>query len=593
MCGIIGIVGDFPKGTMGSHLREGLAKLEYRGYDSCGIAVANDGKLELRKEVGMVGDVSAAQDWGELDGEFGMAHCRWATTGAVTQENAHPHSDCDNDLVVVHNGIIENYLELKRGLAVTHEFRSDTDSEVAAHLIEDELAKGVTLEEAVRLAVKRMHGSYALLVGRSSEKKLIAVRNESPLIAAIGEGFAIAASDATPVLSHTRDLIFLDDGEIAVLTAGAVQVLKVSDGTAVDKKPTTVDWSAEQAQKGGYADFMLKEIMEQPLAVADALRQDDAAVQDFADDLMLARNVIIIAMGTARHAGLITRYALDSVAGKHAEVMMASEYTYFADRAGKDTIIFAISQSGETADVVVPAKKAKAKGAKIYSLVNVVGSTLDRMSDKRLYINAGPEIAVASTKAFVNQVVVGMLLSFAAAGRLAEGKQLLSQMPLLVKKCIDENDEKARELSKWLAKKHDAYYIARGINFATALEGALKIKEVSYLHAEGMPAGELKHGTIALIEKETPVIVINPSDITRSETLANAVETKARGAFVIGVSDEPDPAYDAFLRVPKASELFYPLLSVVPLQLLAYYTAKERGISPDKPRNLAKSVTVL
>ncbi len=596
MCGIIGIAGRIDGRPLGELLQQGLEKLEYRGYDSCGVAMLGENGVLVRKDVGKVGEVAGVQKFSELDGNSGISHSRWATHGGVTKENAHPHLDCSGRIAIVHNGIIENYQKLRDALQKGgHKFSSQTDSEVIAHVIEEHAKTAAGFEEAFRLALKEMKGSYAVLAISAGEKnRVFAGRNESPLIIGIGKGFTIAASDATPLLEYTRDAYFVEDGEMAVLEGDKRAFKKISDGSSVAKEVEKISWSAEQAQKGGFEDFMLKEIMEQPSAVADALRQDDAVVGEFAADLMAAKDVIIIGMGTARHAGLIIRYALDAVAGKHAEVMMASEYAYFAERdADENTLVLAISQSGETADVLLPAKKAKAKGAKLYSIVNTVGSTLDRLSDKRLYANAGPEIAVASTKAFVNQVVVGMLVAFAAAGKLEEGRRLLSQVPHLVNKAIEENNKKSKALASRIAKQHDAYYIARGINFATALEGALKMKEVSYVHAEGMPAGELKHGTIALIEQGTPVIAINPSDLTHAETLNNVIETKARGAFTIGVSDEKNEAYDEVLLIPKTNELLYPLITVVPLQLLAYYTAKARGLSPDKPRNLAKSVTVL
>lgn len=602
MCGIVGFISLTGKAPAGQILADGLKCLEYRGYDSCGICVLNDGTLTVRKDIGKVSEVSQKEGFASQSGTMGISHNRWATHGGVTQQNAHPHQDCSGNIAVVHNGIIENYQQLRAELqAKGHAFASQTDTEVIPHLIEEELkaasagGQKISFEQAVRNTLNRLHGSYAILAMSALEPhKLVAARHESPLILGVADDAIYAASDAVPFLSKTKKAIFLDDGEMAVLssTGNPIAITQISDGKAVEKQVSEINWSAESASKGGYAHFMLKEILEQPTAVKQALAQDYAAVQKFADGLKKAKNLVIIGMGTARHAGLVARYAMEKLARHHAEVMMASEYSYFADEADADTVILAISQSGETADVLVPAKKAKEKGAKIYSIVNTVGSTLDRISDERLYINAGPEIAVASTKAFTNQVVVGTLVAYAMAGRLQEGRKVLSELPAKISQSIEWNDGNCKRMAQYLKGQQHAYYIGRGINFAIAIESALKMKEISYLHAEGMPAGELKHGTLALVEEGTPVIAINPPDYTYNETLSNAMETKARGALVIGVSTQNNEAYAELIKIPQAEELLYPLLSAVPLQLLAYYTALARGCDIDRPRNLAKAVTV-
>lgn len=596
MCGIVGFISLKGSVQAGAMLADGLKCLEYRGYDSCGICVLNEGTLTVRKDIGKIAEVEEKQGFRKEKGEVSIGHSRWATHGGVTKENAHPHQDCSGNIAVVHNGIIENYQQLRAQLqAQGHQFKGQTDTEVIPHLIEQEMKSGTQFELAVRNVLPKLHGSYAILAMHADEPhKLVAARNESPLILGIAPDALYAASDAVPFLSKTRNAIFLDDGQMAVLssTGKQVTITKIADGSAVENKISQINWSAESASKGGYPHFMLKEINEQPIAVKQALAQDDAKVQKFADELKNAKNLIIIGMGTARHAGLVARYAMEKLARKHAEVMMASEYGYFAQEADSDTVILAISQSGETADVLVPAKKAKENGARIFSIVNVVGSTLDRISDERLYINAGPEIAVASTKAFTNQVVVGTLVAYAMAGRLAEGRKVLGELPAKIAQSIEWNDENCRRIAEYLKGQQHAYYIGRGINFAIAVESALKMKEISYLHAEGMPAGELKHGTLALVEKGTPVVAINPPDYTFQETLSNAMETRARGALVIGVSTKENEAYDELIKMPEADELLYPLLSAVPLQLLAYYTALARGNSIDTPKNLAKSVTV-
>jgi len=591
MCGIIGYVGKRPAGPI---VVEGLKKLEYRGYDSAGVASVKDGKLFVRKDVGKIAEINQKMRLDGVPGETAIGHTRWATTGAVTKENAHPHADCNNEIAVVHNGIIENYQELRKGLeARGHGFRSQTDTEVIAHLLEEEVARGASLEKALVAAAVSLHGSYAILAVSTREPgKIVAVRFESPLVIGLAEDGTFASSDTLPFLEYTRKAVFLGEGEGAVLTGKGAEFFDVKTGRKLAKQPAEVKWMWDGAAKGGYPHFMLKEIMEQPEAVRTAVAQDDSAVQAFAKGLLDAKKVIFSACGTSRYAALVGRYAIEKLADKYCDVMISSEYSYFAGNADKDTLVVAISQSGETADVLDGVRKAKSKGARIFSIVNVVGSTLDRLSDERLYLNCGPEIGVAATKSFSAQLAVLYLVAFAMAGRASEGKKAILKLSGAVGEAIKRNDRKARELAKFLKGRENAYYLARGINFAIALEGALKMKEISYIHAEGMPAGELKHGTLALIEKGTPVVIINPTDYTHGETLSNGLETKARGAFLIGVSDENNEAYDEWVEVPKVEELFYPLACVVPLQLLAYHSAVERGKDPDKPRNLAKSVTV-
>ena len=591
MCGIIGYVGKRPAGPL---LLEGLRKLEYRGYDSAGTASIKDGHLFVRKDVGKIDEINKKIGLDGVPGTIGIGHTRWATTGMVTKENAHPHTDCRGEIAVVHNGIIENYQELRKRLEEKgHAFKSQTDTEVLSHLIEAGMKAGASLEEAVVRAARELKGSYALLAISTKEPgKIVAARLESPLVIGLAKDGTFASSDTVPFLEHTKKAVFLDEGEGAVLFAGGASFFDIKTGNAIKKPITEIKWSSESAVKGGYPHFMLKEIMEEPAVVKSALAQEDRAVNSFAKGILGAKKVVISACGTSRHAALVGRYVIDRLTGKYCDVMMSSEYSYFAGDADKDTLVVAISQSGETADVLDGVRKAKAKGARIFSIVNVVGSTLDRLSDERIYLNCGPEIGVASTKAFLAQLVILYLVAFAMKGRLAEGKKALSSMQGVVQEAIKRNEPKAKALAQKLKARDHVYYLARGINFAIALEGSLKLKEISYIHAEGMPAGELKHGTLALIEKGTPVVVVNPSDYTHGETISNGLETKARGAFLIGVSDAPNEAYDEWMELPKVEELFYPIASIIPLQLLAYYTAVVRGVDPDKPRNLAKSVTV-
>jgi len=609
VCGIIGVLG---KRAAAPLVLSGLKKLEYRGYDSWGIATINN-ELRVEKRVGKIENVSA-RELDALKGVVGLGHTRWATHGGVTKENAHPHLDCAGTIAVVHNGIIENNVELRNALeARGHSFKSQTDTEVVPHLIEEEIVAGSGFVDAVLKVSRKLKGSFALAVLNTREPNtLVGVRNESPLIVGLGEETFFLASDVLAFLNETKRVAYLNDGEIVVAqknnennNGGRVSdgnVIKFAfmnfDGKPVEKKFVEVSWNAESAEKRGYPHYMLKEIMEQPTALRNALNQDFGFVQEFALDLKNA-SVIAIACGTARHAAVVGKHLFDKIAGKQIEVMIASEFSYFAENVPRDAIVLAVSQSGETADVVEGLKKAKARGARVYSIVNVVGSTIARLSDKVIYTNAGPEIGVASTKAFVNQVGVFYFLAHAMAGRLEDGLRDLKQASVLLEKTLLENDARLRALAEIIKLKKDVYFIGRGVNFPIALEGALKMKEVSYVHAEGMPAGELKHGTIALVEKGVPVIVVNPRDYTFFDTVSNAMETKARGAFVVGVSDEKHECYDEFLSLPKAGverngELkpYYLLLEVAPLQLLAYHTAVALGRDPDKPRNLAKAVTV-
>ncbi|MBI3588125.1 glutamine--fructose-6-phosphate transaminase (isomerizing) [Candidatus Micrarchaeota archaeon] len=597
MCGIIGLLKLSQGGApMGALLHEGLKKLEYRGYDSCGIAVLGPGgAISVLKGVGKVGEVNSKLHFDSIDGIAAVAHSRWATHGGVTKQNAHPHLDCTGRLALVHNGIIENFHELREVLALKgHSFSSQTDTEVLSHLIEEELKSGGPTLEALRRALLRIEGSYAIAFLNSSDGPVIyAARKYCPLAVASSPNAMVVASDPAAIIPYSREMAFLNDGEIAVVKGGGYEIFGVEAGKKLPVNVEEIKWAAEDSTKKGFEHFMIKEIHDQPLAVQNALDQDDAELKAFANDLLNAKKVMIPACGTARHAGLIARYAISRLTGKYFDSIIASEYAYFADSEGEGTVLLAISQSGETADLLECVRKVKARGGRVLSIVNVPGSTLARESHRALYVNAGQEIAVASTKAFLCQSAVGILLAYAMAGKLEEGRKSLSQLPALVEKTIEGTEEKCRNLSRRIAASRHAYCIARGINYAIAIEGALKIKEVSYVHAEGMPAGELKHGTLALIEKDTPVIAINPNDYTHAETLNNAIETKARGAYLIGVGDSNNAAYDFHLQIPTPQdELFYPVLSAIPMQLLAYYTGVRKGLDVDKPRNLAKSVTV-
>lgn len=589
MCGVIGYANG---GQAAPAILNALKKLEYRGYDSAGLATISNGHIELEKDIGKLHEVSKNHLLSLIPGQTGIGHVRWATHGGVTKENAHPHLDCTGQIAIAHNGIIENHDKLRSRLSGKHKFVSETDSEVIAHLIEENLKNGTPLETAVQLATREIEGSYALLAISTKEPdRIIAARKESPLIIGIGKEGNFLASDALCFLDKTNEIIYVEDNEIVILTDKEVYLLD-GEGNRVDRKSQIIDFKWDDATKKGHDYFMVKEIFEQPKVLRETIKQDSKAITEAAMDILRSKRVILTASGTSRYAAIIGRYALSKLAGKFSEVIMASELQYFSESIGKNTLVIAVSQSGETADVIQGVKKAKEMGATILSLVNVPGSTLARMSDRVIYLNCGPEIAVAATKSFTSQLAIFYLLAFAAANKLDDGTVKIRAASRLIDKILNENGNRLSQMAQKLKGWDDFYYIARGINYAIAGEGALKLKEVSYIHAEGLPAGELKHGTLALIEEGTPVVAICPHDYTFSETMSNIAETKARGAVVIGISDKPDIIFDHWIKIPPTDEILYPLVSIVPLQLLAYYLAKARGLDPDKPRNLAKSVTV-
>ena len=589
MCGIVGFVGDRKAAPI---LLTALEKLEYRGYDSAGLATVTNSRLWCKKDIGKLAEVREKHQLNKLPGKAGIGHVRWATHGAVTPVNAHPHLDCNQDVAVVHNGIIENYHELRSRLESRHKFISDTDTEVVPHLIEEHMEDGASLEEAVFQVAKELKGSYALMAVSAVEpQKIVATRKESPLVVGIGEGGNFIASDTLSFLEETNRAIFIEDGEIAILTSDKVSLLD-NEGREIKREPTELDWKWDRATKQGYDFFMLKEILEQPQAIRCAVMQDRNLIMETAMDILRSRQIVFTACGTSRYAALIGRYVFSKVAGKFSDVIMASEFEYFSDSIDRNTVVIAVSQSGETADVIQGVKRAKEAGATIFSLVNVVGSSLARMSDRVVYLNCGPEVGVAATKSFLGQLAIFYLLAFAMVNKLNEGIEKIRAVCPLIEENFHDSRKRLVDLAQRLKNRNDFYYIARGINFAMAGEGALKLKEIAYIHAEGMPAGELKHGTLALIDKGTPVVAICPKDNTFHEVLSNVAETKARGAFVIGISDQLDQCFDEWIKIPSVEEIFYPLVCIVPLQLLAYHFAVARGLDPDRPRHLAKSVTV-
>ncbi len=590
MCGIIGYCGKKPAVPIAL---EALKRLEYRGYDSAGIASLCDGKLLIRKDAGKIDEVIQKQNLQGLPGIVAIGHTRWATHGGVTQFNAHPHSDCGGRVAVVHNGIIENNQQLRQELTkLGHKFTSETDTEIIPHLIEDELKNGCSLEQAVLNIAPRLEGSYAFLViSLDDPGKIIGIRKNIPLIVGINAPDYYVSSDALAFSQYTNQVMSLEDNEVVMLTQEGIEFFDAR-GNKLVKQARKLDHSWAESHKGGYQHFMLKEIMEQAPVLSQIVRQDEKRFTNIALDILRARQVIITACGTSRYAALVGRYLFSRVGKKFCDVVMASEFGYFADSVDKSTVVIAVSQSGETADVIEGVKAARDAGAQVISIVNRPNSILADMSHQVIYLNCGSEIAVAATKSFLSQLAIFYLLSFSMVNSFDEAAAKLTNLSSEITRVLDWNKSELIKLSQKLKDKNAFYYIARGINFAIASEGALKLKEISYIHAEGMPAGELKHGTLALIESGTPVVVICPADYTFLETLSNAMETKSRGAYIIGVSDKESDIYDSWVKIPKVDELLYPMVAVVPLQLLAYYLAINRGCDPDKPRNLAKSVTV-
>ena len=611
MCGIVGFIGKNKRDKAANVLLDGLAKLEYRGYDSAGIAVLGDGKIRVEKSVGRLAALRDKLKGKMPEGLLGIGHTRWATHGRPSDKNSHPHTDCSGDFVIVHNGIIENYLTLKEELIEAgHEFKSETDTEVVAHLLE-EVYNG-DFVASVRTVLSRVEGSYALVFMSSKHPDmLICAKQDNPLIIGLGEGENYIASDVPAIIAHTRKNYVLADGELAVVTADSVEVTN-RKGEKVNKKVFEVTWNAEAAEKGGYEHFMLKEINEQPKAVRDTMSQritaDGKAIQMEElkwDKAYLEKfnRVYIVACGTAYHAGLVGKYYIEKLARIPVMTDVASEFRYRDPIIDDKTLFITVSQSGETLDTLAAMKEAKRLGATTLAFTNVVGSSIAREADKVLYTWAGPEIAVASTKAYTTQIVLFFMLALYMAEmkgtvtkeRAAELVGLLHKVPAQISETLSDVDP-IKTFAKAYGFNEDVFYIGRGLDYSVSLEGALKLKEISYIHAEAYAAGELKHGTLALITEGIPVIALATQKSVYEKTLSNIKEVKARDAVVIGIASEGDEELEKYvdhvMKVPATDELLSPILSVVPLQLLAYYAAITRGTDVDKPRNLAKSVTV-
>lgn len=618
MCGIVGYVGNKQVVPV---IIDGLRKLEYRGYDSAGIAVVDDGNhLEIRRAEGKLRNLEEVIRLKPLDGTYGIGHTRWATHGRPTEENAHPHRDCTGRIIVVHNGIIENYLQLKTRLRGTdHTFVTETDTEVIAHLIEEYLKTEDGFEAAVRRTVQDLRGIFALSIINADEPDMIiSVRQGPPVVIGLGDGEFFVASDIPPILQHTRDIFFLGDNEIAVLTKDSVRVSDF-DGNVVEPQVQRITWDPIMAEKGGFKHFMLKEIYEQPRAIRDTVQGrisldtgkvylDEMNITD--SDFKNVTSIKIAACGTSWHAGLAGKYMIEQLARIPVEVDYASEFRYRDPVLTENDLLLVISQSGETADTIAALREARNQGCKILAICNVQGSMITREADGTILTHAGPEIGVASTKAFTSQMIalylfalyLGQLRGALSSEQAKQHAQQLAELPVKIEHLLND-DDLFEELSKDFFRSQDFLYLGRGINFPVALEGALKLKEISYIHAEGYPAGEMKHGPNALIDERLPVVFINPreegnqaSEVRYEKTHSNIVEVKAREGIVLAIVTEGDEMsrHEAnhVIEIPESSDLLSPILAIIPLQLLAYHIAVRRGCDVDQPRNLAKSVTV-
>ena len=607
MCGIIGYIGMRGATPL---LLEGLKRMEYRGYDSAGVAVMNGTGVETRKAAGKISQLERALATKPVEGDTGIGHTRWATHGVPNECNAHPHVDCKGDIAVVHNGIIENSGTLKKGLeARGHEFASDTDTEVIAHLIEE--AFDENLEDAVIEALWQIEGTYGIAVVSSKDRnKIVAARKGSPLLIGLGDGEYYVASDVSAILAQTREVVYLDDGDVAVLTRDGYTILN-QRAQELERGVSKIDWDLDQIERGGFDHFMLKEIFEQPATIENCMRGrllPDQGTSKLGglnmsdEELLKFDNILITACGTSWHSALIGEHMLESLARIPVEVEYASELRYRNPIVTDKTLCIVISQSGETADTLAAMREAKSRGARTYGIVNVVGSTIARESDGGIYVHAGPEIGVASTKAFTSQVIALLLFTLKLARlrtlSMVDGKEIieeLQKLPSKIQSVLDRAGE-VEKIADDFKNAQNFLYLGRGYSFPTALEGALKLKEISYIHAEGYPAAEMKHGPIALIDENMPVLFITPHDAVFDKVVSNVQEVKARGGRVIAITTRDEESLEGKLdyefRIPETKDMLTPVLASIPLQLLAYYIAVKRGANVDQPRNLAKSVTV-
>ena len=607
MCGIIAVVQK--RGVVAPFLHQALKRLEYRGYDSVGVTTIADNMLHTKKDKGKIEEVHNRLNLDEMPGQIGIGHTRWATHGAPSMPNAHPHFDCEGRIAVVHNGVIDNFMELRKELSEKgHKFNSETDTEVIPHMIEDYMKGGLDLAGAIKEVTKRIEGTYAIVaMSTVDDSKIVCTRDGNPLVIGTKSGASYVSSDIPAFLPMTNDMILLLDGEIASLTTEGIRIEKLSDGTEVIRESIKISWTADQAQKSGYPHFMLKEIHEQPDAIKDTLRLSSESIEEAAKIIRESENVYMLAMGTSGHAAQAGRHMFASLSGTLPSFELASDFpdTVYGALSEKDCVI-AITQSGETTDTITAVKYAKQYGTKIVAITNVVGSSITRLADHTVITQAGPEIGVAATKTFMVQLtslalialVLGKLSEFKDTKTVQRKRDFLNGLPELISEVISRNEEKARRLASILYEKPSLLFLGRGVSMATAEEGALKLKEIAYNHAEAYSAGESKHGPIALVQDDYPVIFIAPSDNTRNRIVGNIMEMKARGATIVSVIQKDDEEIaglsDHVFAIPRIAEAeFSTMPYVVPLQLFSYYMALRKGYDPDKPRNLAKSVTVL
>jgi glucosamine--fructose-6-phosphate aminotransferase (isomerizing) len=608
MCGIVGIVQN-KETKIGEDIVDSLTKLEYRGYDSVGIASISNGKILIIKDEGKIAEVVEKIDVSKIRGKIALGHTRWATHGPPSKENAHPHVDCNGEISVIHNGIIENFQTLKEELVKQgHKFQSETDTEVIPHMIEQLVKKeSFSLKEAIIQVVKRIEGTFAICVISSIEpNKIYCAKRDSPLVIGINSNRMFCASDIPAFLDKTRKVVLLHDNEFVTISSEKYEIINLETMEKIIRKPYIVSWKPEMAQKAGFPHFMLKEIHEQPNSLADYIRIKQPSLNKITEKIHNAEKIFLLAAGTAHYSTLTGEHLIRKYAKKPCISIIASEYESVNSLIDENSIVLPVSQSGETMDTIMAIKSAKEKGASILSVVNVIGSTITRYSDEVLYLYAGPEIGVAATKTYTAQTIamwdIGLELGKFSGeidnSEYSAARKLFQEIPNAVKQTIVRNEAKTNEIASWFEKKNSSFYLGRGLNLQTANEGALKMKEIAYIHSESYPAGESKHGPIALIEEDYPVVFVAPKDHTHKRIIGNIMEMRARGATIIGVIEEGDKEIEELAKwklvIPEGySELITTIPYVVPLQLLAYYTAVRRGNDPDYPRNLAKAVVVL
>ncbi|MBE0526465.1 glutamine--fructose-6-phosphate transaminase (isomerizing) [Candidatus Thorarchaeota archaeon] len=607
MCGIIGVVQK--RGDVAPFIHQALKRLEYRGYDSVGVTTIEKQKLYIKKDKGKVEEVHRKLDLDEMPGSIGIGHTRWATHGAPSMLNSHPHFDCNDEIAVVHNGVIDNFMELREELSVKgHKLKSETDTEIIPHLLEDYMKEGMDLVDAVKEVTKRIEGTYAIVVmSVKEEDKIVCTRDGNPLVIGRKRDVSYVSSDIPAFLPMTSDMILLLDGEIACLTSDGVRIENLSDGSEIKRDSVEISWTADQAQKSGYPHFMLKEIHEQPEAIRNTLKLKDDVIKRAAEIIHSSDRIFMLAMGTSGHSALAGRHMFASIAGVLPAFELASDFsdTVYGALTDRDCII-AITQSGETTDTITAVKYAKEMGVKIIAITNVVGSSITRLADHTILTQAGPEIGVAATKTFMVQLTslalialaLGELTGFTDSDSIENKRECLKKIPEIVSDTISRNEELARRLAGELYEKTSLLFLGRGVSIATVEEAALKLKEIAYNHAEAYSAGESKHGPIALVEDDFPVIFVVPNDQTRSRMIGNIMEMKARGASVVSVILKDDSELERLSKfvftIPEDIEPeFSTMVFIVPLQLFSYYMALKKGYDPDMPRNLAKSVTVL